>query len=51
MTSAALSSPIKRGKRVLPPHAGIKPSVVSGNPIRVAGSSDATRQSQASVIS
>ena len=34
-----------------PPQAGIKPSVVSGKPIRVAGSSHATRQSHASVIS
>ena len=38
-----LSAPIKRGKRVAPPHAGTKPSVVSGNPIRVAGSFEATR--------
>ena len=39
------------GRRVAPPHAGTKPSVVSGRPMRVAGASYATRWSQASVIS
>src|SRR5205814_9405242 len=51
ITSAAFSAPIRRGRRVQPPQAGIKPSVVSGKPIRVAGSSLATRQSHVSVIS
>ncbi len=39
----AFSGPISRGKRVAPPQAGTRPSVVSGNPMRVAGASDATR--------
>ena len=43
ITSAAFSAPIKRGSLVAPPHAGIRPRVVSGKPMRVAGSSEATR--------
>ena len=43
ITSAATSGPSNRGSRVAPPHAGTRPSVVSGRPIFVAGSLDATR--------
>ena len=43
MMRMAKDIPIKRGKRVQPPQAGRSPRLVSGKPIRVAGSSDATR--------
>ena len=43
ITSDAACSPMSRGKRVAPPHAGTSPSVVSGSPMRVAGSLDAIR--------
>ena len=34
-----------RGRRVVPPHAGRMPSLISGRPICVFGESDASRQS------
>ena len=39
--SIALSAPIRRGKRVVPPYPGMMPSLVSGSPIRAV--SDMTR--------
>ena len=41
------SRPIKRGRRCVPPHPGITPNCVSGNPMRVDSSSRATRKLQA----
>ena len=51
MMSSAPGTPISRGNRVEPPHAGMMPSFVSGNPILVTASGDATRQSHASATS
>ena len=45
MTSSAVGTPIRRGSRVQPPHAGMMPSFVSGRPIFV----DAIRRSDAPV--
>ena len=45
--SSALGTPISRGNRVEPPHAGMMPSWVSGRPILVHDRGEATRQSQA----
>ncbi len=45
MTSRAPARPIIRGRRVVPPHAGRIPSLISGRPICVFGESDARRQS------
>ena len=45
MMSSAPARPIIRGRRVVPPHAGRIPSLISGRPICVFGESDARRQS------
>ena len=47
--SSALSEPITRGRRTVPPKPGIRPSFTSGKPIAAVVS--ATRKSQASAIS
>ena len=49
--SSASDTPMSRGSRVQPPHAGMMPSFVSGRPIFVAASGVAMRQSHASAIS
>ncbi len=49
--SAALARPTSRGRRCVPPAAGMRPSCTSGWPIRTAGDDVATRQSHASAIS
>ncbi|MNO00984.1 hypothetical protein D3C81_2210080 [compost metagenome] len=41
--SIAAGAPISLGRRALPPQPGKMPSLVSGRPIRVEGSSEATR--------
>ena len=51
MMPSAAGRPMRRGKRTEPPQAGRIPSCVSGRPIFVDLSSEATRQSQASASS
>ena len=51
IASSASAGPIRRGRRVEPPHAGRMPSMVSGRPMRVEGASAATIRSQASASS
>ena len=51
MTSSAAVRPTTRGRRVVPPHAGRIPSLISGRPICVFFESDASRQSIARTVS
>ena len=41
--SSAAGAPVSRGSRLMPPQPGTMPSITSGRPSRVAGSSTTTR--------
>ncbi len=43
MRSSAAGAPASRGRRFIPPHPGTMPSITSGRPSRVPGSSTTTR--------